>query len=68
MTNGVLIVGAGHNGLQVAARFRQMRIPTLLIERNEHIGDNWRKRYNSLALHTPKDHHQRKYDFSSAVI
>ncbi|KAJ4478382.1 FAD/NAD-P-binding domain-containing protein [Lentinula aciculospora] len=53
----VLIVGAGQNGLQVAARFKQMNIPTLVIEKNERVGDQWRKRYPSLTLHTPKRHH-----------
>lgn len=55
----VFIVGGGQAGLTVAARFNQMDIPTLLIEKNDRIGDNWRKRYASLALHTPKEHHQR---------
>lgn len=54
------IVGGGQNGLQVAARFKQMGISTLLIERNERIGDNWRHRYDSLTLHTIKEQHQRK--------
>lgn len=43
----------------VAARFKQMNIPALLIERNKRIGDNWRQRYLSLALHTVREHHQR---------
>ncbi|KAJ3809772.1 FAD/NAD-P-binding domain-containing protein [Lentinula aff. lateritia] len=53
----VLIVGAGQNGLQVAARFKQMGIPTLMIDKNGRIGDQWRKRYPSLTLHTTKEHH-----------
>ncbi|KAJ3930913.1 MAG: FAD/NAD-P-binding domain-containing protein [Lentinula lateritia] len=53
----VLIVGAGQNGLQVAARFKQMGIPTLMIDKNGRIGDQWRKRYPSLTLHTTKQHH-----------
>ncbi|KAJ3784256.1 FAD/NAD-P-binding domain-containing protein [Lentinula aff. detonsa] len=57
----VLIVGAGQNGLQVAARFKQMGIPTLLIEKNKRIGDQWRKRYPSLTLHTTKEHHTMLY-------
>ncbi|KAF7359205.1 Flavin-binding monooxygenase [Mycena sanguinolenta] len=40
----VLIVGAGHNGLNVAARFKHLNIPSLVIESNLRIGDNWRKR------------------------
>lgn len=38
-----------------------MNIPTLLIERNTRIGDNWRKRYDTLALHTPKEQHACKF-------
>jgi len=49
----VVILGAGHNGLMIAARLRAMGIPALIIENNDRVGDNWRKRYSSLALHTP---------------
>jgi putative flavoprotein involved in K+ transport len=49
----VVIVGAGHNGLMIAARLRAIGIPALIIESNDRVGDNWRKRYTSLALHTP---------------
>lgn len=47
----VLIIGAGHSGLALAARLRCYEIPTLVVERNERIGDNWRNRYTSLCLH-----------------
>ncbi|KAI0353541.1 dimethylaniline monooxygenase (N-oxide-forming) [Trametes cingulata] len=57
----VLIVGAGHAGLQTAARFKQMDIPALVIERHPRVGDIWRRRYPSLALHTPKRHHTLLY-------
>lgn len=49
----VVVIGAGHNGLIVAARLRALGIPTLVVESNDRVGDNWRKRYTSLALHTP---------------
>ncbi len=49
----VVIIGAGHNGLMVAARLRALGIPSLIIENNDRVGDNWRNRYASLALHTP---------------
>lgn len=49
----VLIIGAGHNGLNLAARLRALGISALIVDRNERVGDNWRKRYTSLALHTP---------------
>ncbi|KAL0574756.1 hypothetical protein V5O48_007202 [Marasmius crinis-equi] len=57
----VLIVGGGQNGLIVAARFKQMRIPSLVIEQNARIGDNWRKRYPTLSLHTIKNQHAMLY-------
>ncbi|KAI1793660.1 dimethylaniline monooxygenase (N-oxide-forming) [Ganoderma leucocontextum] len=57
----VIIVGAGQTGLQVAARFKQMNIPTLVIERDARIGDTWRKRYPSLTLHSARKHHTLLY-------
>ncbi|KAJ6562315.1 FAD/NAD-P-binding domain-containing protein [Mycena capillaripes] len=57
----VLIIGAGHNGLNAAARFKQMNISALIIETNQRIGDNWRKRYPTLSLHTVKAHHRLLY-------
>jgi putative flavoprotein involved in K+ transport len=48
----VLILGAGHNGLSVAARLGALSVPTLVFDREERVGDQWRKRYASLALHS----------------
>ncbi|KAL7273795.1 hypothetical protein RUND412_003321 [Rhizina undulata] len=49
----VLIIGAGHAGLTAAARLKMLGISTLIIDKNENIGDNWRKRYDHLVLHDP---------------
>lgn len=49
----VLVIGAGHNGLAIAARLRQLGVNTLVVEKNDRIGDNWRHRYDSLVLHDP---------------
>jgi hypothetical protein len=46
----VLVIGAGHSGLDIAARLGALDIPTLVIDKNERVGDNWRKRYKSYAL------------------
>jgi hypothetical protein len=47
----VLVVGAGQAGLSIAACLTQLRIDTLIAEREQRIGDNWRKRYHALTLH-----------------
>jgi cation diffusion facilitator CzcD-associated flavoprotein CzcO len=47
----VLVVGGGQAGLAIAARLGQLDVDTLVVEKHERIGDNWRKRYHSLALH-----------------
>ncbi|KAI0663308.1 FAD/NAD-P-binding domain-containing protein [Cubamyces menziesii] len=57
----VLIVGGAQAGLQLAARFKSMKIPTLVIEKHPRIGDVWRKRYPTLTLHTIKKHHNLLY-------
>lgn len=49
----VLIIGAGQGGLTVAARLKMLNVPTLIIDSNERVGDNWRKRYRQLVLHDP---------------
>jgi hypothetical protein len=48
----VIVLGGGHNGLSIAARLAALDVPTLLIERNDRIGDQWRQRYSALALHS----------------
>lgn len=47
----VLVVGGGQAGLSIAARLGQLDVDTLVIDQHERVGDNWRKRYHSLALH-----------------
>ena len=49
----VLIVGAGQAGLVAAAFLRQFGVDALLVDRHERVGDNWRTRYDALALHNP---------------
>lgn len=49
----VLIVGAGQSGLTAAARLKLLGISSVLIEKNERVGDNWRGRYDALCLHDP---------------
>jgi hypothetical protein len=47
----VLVVGGGQAGLSVAARLRQLQVDTLIVDREQRIGDNWRNRYHALTLH-----------------
>jgi putative flavoprotein involved in K+ transport len=47
----VLVVGAGHSGLMIAARLQAMGVRTLVIEKLPRVGDIWRNRYHTLQLH-----------------
>ncbi|MDF0520054.1 NAD(P)/FAD-dependent oxidoreductase [Bradyrhizobium yuanmingense] len=47
----VLVVGGGQAGLAIAARLKQLKVDTLIVDREMRIGDNWRKRYHALTLH-----------------
>ncbi len=47
----VLVIGAAQAGLSIAARLNQQGVDTLVVEKWPRIGDSWRKRYHSLALH-----------------
>ena len=49
----VLIVGGGQGAIALAARLKQLSVPTIVVEKNERAGDSWRKRYRSLCLHDP---------------
>jgi thioredoxin reductase len=49
----VLIIGAGQGGLAAAARLKMLNVPSLMVDMNERVGDNWRKRYHQLVLHDP---------------
>lgn len=48
-----LIVGGGQAGLALAARLKQLDVPTIVIDKNKTPGDTWRNRYHSLCLHDP---------------
>ncbi len=49
----VLVIGGGQGGIGLGARLRQLGVPTIIIDRHERPGDQWRKRYKSLCLHDP---------------
>jgi cation diffusion facilitator CzcD-associated flavoprotein CzcO len=45
--------GAGQSGLASAARLKALGIKSLVVDREERVGDNWRTRYRHLVLHDP---------------
>ncbi|MGD9805018.1 MAG: flavin-containing monooxygenase [Hyphomicrobiaceae bacterium] len=47
----VIVVGGAQAGLSIAARLNQLGVDTLVVEKWPRIGDSWRRRYHSLALH-----------------
>jgi putative flavoprotein involved in K+ transport len=47
----VLVIGGSQAGLAIAARLNQLGVDTLVVDKWPRIGDSWRKRYHSLALH-----------------
>lgn len=49
----VLVIGGGQSGLEIAARLKFLDVPTLVIEKQPRIGDQWRHRYAALCLHDP---------------
>lgn len=51
--NPVLVVGAGHSGVSVAAALRRRRLPAVLLDRSE-VGASWRGRYGALRLNTER--------------
>lgn len=49
-----LIVGAGPAGLAVGAALRRAGVPFEIVERGDSVGASWRRHYDRLHLHTPK--------------
>ncbi|MFV0297649.1 MAG: flavin-containing monooxygenase [Hyphomicrobiaceae bacterium] len=47
----VVIVGGSQSGLGIAACLNVLGIDTLVIDKQERVGDAWRKRYHNLTLH-----------------
>jgi len=56
-----LVVGGGQAGLTVAAALGHLGVDTLVIDRLPRVGDCWRTRYHSLALHNPTDFNHLPY-------
>ena len=51
----VIVVGGGHHGLFAAVNLQRLGADVLVVDRFPRVGDNWRTRYESLALHNLTD-------------
>jgi putative flavoprotein involved in K+ transport len=49
----VLVIGAGQAGLSVGHYLKKRGVKFLILDANERIGDQWRRRWDSLRLFTP---------------
>ncbi|TKX20531.1 pyridine nucleotide-disulfide oxidoreductase-like protein 5 [Elsinoe australis] len=58
----VIIVGAGQAGLSCAGRMKALGCSYLVVEKNEQVGENWTKRYESLRWHTSKEYGNLPFD------
>ena len=50
---GTLVIGGSQAGLAVGYHLKQRRLPFVILDENDRIGDAWRKRWDSLRLFTP---------------
>ena len=48
-----VVIGGGQAGLSVGYYLARRGLPFVILEANQRIGDNWRKRWDSLRLFTP---------------
>ena len=49
----VIIIGAGQAGLSTAALLVRDGLTVLVLDESSRVGDQWRRRYDSLRLNTP---------------
>jgi putative flavoprotein involved in K+ transport len=50
---GTVVIGGSQAGLAVGYYLKQRRLPFVILDDNDRIGDAWRKRWDSLRLFTP---------------
>jgi putative flavoprotein involved in K+ transport len=50
---GTVVIGGSQAGLAVGYHLMQRRLPFMILDDNQRIGDAWRKRWDSLRLFTP---------------
>ncbi len=49
----VLVIGGGQGGIALGARLRQLGVPSIVVDKYDRPGDQWRSRYKTLCLHDP---------------
>ena len=49
----VVVIGGGQAGLAVGHHLARLKIPFVILDANERVGDSWRRRWDSLRLFTP---------------
>lgn len=54
MLQPVLIIGAGQAGLAAGYHLQKAGVPFVIVDAGRRVGDNWRVRYDSLTLFTPR--------------
>ncbi|MBB5278274.1 putative flavoprotein involved in K+ transport [Rhizobium rosettiformans] len=54
MERHVLVIGAGQAGLAAGYHLRAAGVPFQIVDSHRRVGDNWRTRYDSLTLFTPR--------------
>jgi len=54
MLQPVLVIGAGQAGLAAGYHLQKAGVPFVIVDAGRRIGDNWRARYDSLTLFTPR--------------
>lgn len=48
-----VVIGAGQAGLAAGFHLAKQSVPFVILEKNDRVGDSWRKRWDSLRLFTP---------------
>jgi putative flavoprotein involved in K+ transport len=50
---GTVVIGAGQTGLSTAYFLGKAGVPCVVLDEHPRVGDQWRRRYDSLLLNTP---------------
>ncbi|KAH7397964.1 dimethylaniline monooxygenase (N-oxide forming) [Cadophora sp. MPI-SDFR-AT-0126] len=57
-----VVVGGGPAGLSTGGRLKSLGLSYVVLDRNEQAGDNWKNRYSSARLHTPRNYAHLPYE------